>query len=168
MQQQQPWNYKQKIFTFFWHRFPTISSLFNQRMNSPGCQEFIPHQMLLGTLWWLTDLTYHHGKCSWLISCAQKNSFNALIMTSEERHQQHLTWEWTSALLHLPTDEEDIIFFLQIQLAGNLKGPLDCFCNCWKIREQRTEKNATRAEMGVPGWGNGALGHSSKQYQLCH
>lgn len=49
--------------------------------------------------------------------------------------------------LHLPTDEEEDNIFLQIQLAGNLKGPLDYSCNRWKIREQRIWKNATRAEI---------------------
>lgn len=79
-----------------------------------------------------------------------------------------LTRKGTSVLLHLPTDEEDIISFLQIQLAGNLKGPLDCPCNCWKIREQRREKNAARTEMGWLGGrgGGGPILQSNISYAI--
>lgn len=80
-----------------------------------------------------------------------------------------LTREGTSVLLHLPTDEEDIISFLQIQLAGNLKGPLDCPCNCWKIREQRREKNAARTAMGWRGGrggGGGGILQSNISYAI--
>lgn len=148
-----------------------IVSLINRLTVLPFCagsttflyQEFIPHQTLPGTF----TMVDRFDTTSWdpfrnrLASHAQTNSFNALIMTSEERHQrsqhengpQHtatFAHRWRRRLLFF-------FFFFLLQLAGNLKGPLDCSCNCWKIREQRTGKNATRTETGEQGDAGGGV-----------